>query len=361
MNLKIATMVRGYIPAPRPKDIIYAPIDLAVAVAEGMQRRGHQIDFYGPVGTKLKSGVQDLGLRPLARNQEEFRQVIDNLDLLIHQIPGLWDGWMAQEMFKQAAAGRYDVLHFHHLEVGLPYARLFPEVPVVYTLHDPLNEWHRELIQMYLSPNQHLVSISDNQRSLYPDLTYATTVHDGIDTNLFTFSEQDDDYLLFVGRIVPEKGAREAVEVARRTGHKLLIIGPVFPDHQKYFDTSIKPYLGDQIQYHGLMAPTDLVKYFQRAKAFLMPISWEEPFGLTMVEAMACGTPVVGFRRGSVPELVVDGKTGFVVDTIDEMVTAVGRLGEIKPADCREHVVKNYSHEQMVVAYERVYQAVTKP
>lgn len=358
--MKIATMVRGYLTAPRPKDMVYAPIDLAVAISEGLVKLGHKADYFGPSGSQLRAGVETLGLRPLVHNHDEFQTLLENPDLLMHAAPNLWDLYFAREMFTRAQAGEYDVLHFHHPETAMPYVKLFPDVPVVYTLHEPLSPWFTEVLKMHHTPNQFYVSISDNQRKMAPELPYVATVHNGIDTKLFGFSDDHNGYLLSVGRVTEEKGVREAIQVAQKTNNRLLIIGPVYYSAQGYFDKYVKPHLNDKIKYLGFVAHEELVEYFKRAKAFLMPNQWEEPFGLTMIEAMACGTPVVALRRGSIPEVVENGKTGYVVDSLDEMVTAVKNIDVIKPIDCRKRVEEKFSNEIMVAAYERVYQKILK-
>lgn len=356
--MKIAMMVRGYIPAPRPVDMVYAPIDLAVAIAKGLGARGHTVDFFAPLGSEIhapKLTVETLNLRPLVHNQKETTELFHNADLLTHYVPNLWDRYMANEMFARANHGQYDLLYFHHPEVALPSAQAYPRIPIVYTLNDPIYPWYKELFELYDSPNQHYVSISENQRRDAPDLPYAATVYNGIDVDEFTYCDNAEDYLLFAGRIVPEKGIKEAIQVANETGNRLLIIGPTYPDSQDYFDQYIKPNLSDKILYLGYVEREHMSKYYQKAKALLTPVQWEEPFGLTTIEAMACGTPVISLRRGAASELIVDGKTGFVVQSIAEMVQAVQKLDTIDRNDCREHVKQHFSVETMVDGYEKVF------
>lgn len=358
--MRIAMMVRGYISAPGPSDIVYAPIDLAIEISNGLMKLGHQVDFYGPAGTRLDVNVHTRGIRALVHNQKEFQNLLSSINLLTHYIPGLWDQYLSSEMFKRARKGEYDLLHFHHPETAMPYAGLFPKVPVLYTLHDPIEGWWHELFQMYHTHNQFYVSISNNQRKPAPELPFVGTVYNGIDVNLFPFSEEHEDFLLFVGRIVPEKGAHIAIEVAKKTNHKLIIIGPIYSDSKEYFETKIKPHLNDQIQYLGFMDHKKVVKYFARAKAFLMPIQWEEPFGLTMIEAMACGTPVIAFARGSIPEVVAHAKTGFVVKSKKEMINALSLVDKIDRTNCRKRVEENFSIDTMTEGYEAAYKNIIK-
>jgi len=356
--MKIATMVRGYITAPRPKDIVYAPIDLAVAISEHLTKRGHDVTYFGPTGSHIHTTVETHGLAPLVHNQTEFDDLLHNVDLMTHEMPGLREHYYALDMFQRAQAGEFDLLHFHHPEVALPYAQLFPDVPVVYTLHDPIADWHKDSFHLYTSPNQHFISISESQRRPAPDLPYAATVYNGTDTEAFSFEKEHDDYLLFVGRVVSEKGIKEAVEIAQATDYRLFIIGPTYNDQREAYNRFVKPHLNEKILYLGFLEQQEVVRYYQKAKALLMPIQWEEPFGLTMIEAMACGTPVIGFNRGSVSEVVVHEKTGFVVNTLAEAIEAVDRTDEINSLACRRHVVDKFSIAKMVDGYEEAFHKI---
>lgn len=357
-------MVRGYIPAPRPIDMVYAPIDLATAIAEGLARKGHQIDFFGPLGTHFHTtrvNVRTLNLRPLVHNAQETSDLFHDSSRLTHYVPALWDSYLANDMLKRAHHGMYDVVHFHHPEVALPLVKHFEDVPIVYTLHDPVFSWYREAFELYHTPNQHFISISKNQRRDAPDLPYLANIYNGTDVHRFSFLAKPEDYLLYIGRVVPEKGVKEAIQVARETGNRLLIIGPVYPESQDYFDQYIKPYLNDRILYLGYIEQHHLPKYYQKAKALLTPLQWEEPFGLTTIEAMACGTPVISLRRGAAPEIIQDGKNGYVVDSIAEMINAVQNIDKIDRRACRKHVQANFSLEKMVDNYETAYHQVLLP
>lgn len=355
-------MVRGYIPVPRPRDIVYAPIDLSVAIAEGLEKRGHRVDFYAPKGSKIKVGVKHLNLRPVVKKQADFQALISEPDLLSHYIPNLWDGFLALEMFEGARRRKYDLLYFAHPEVALPFVRNYAEVPVVYTLHDPIHHWYREIFRMFRTRSQHFISISDNQRKDAPELRYAATIHNGINLRKYKFSSERGKYLLFVGRIVPEKGVKEAIEVAKETDEKLLIIGPTYPDKIEYFNKHIKPHLSRKIRYLGYIDQNELSKYYQGAKALLVPLQWEEPFGLTMIEAMACGTPVVAFKRGAAPEIVVHGENGYLVSSVTGMVRAISRIDKISRQDCRDYARSYFSIDYMVDRYEVVFKnLLTRP
>jgi glycosyltransferase involved in cell wall biosynthesis len=362
--MKVAMMVHGYISVPRPVDMVYSPIDIAVIIAEGLARRGHSVDFYAPLGSHFNDrriNVRTMRMRPLAHNQRELNALYQETKFTMDYLPALWDARFANDMLSRASRGVYDILHFHHPQVVLPYVKLYPNIPVVYTMHNPIYPWYRELFELYDSPNQHVISISNNQRRDAPDLRYLANIYNSTSTHRFTFEEKGDDYLLFVGRIVPEKGVKEAVQIARATGNRLLIIGPTYPDSQDYFDQYIKPFLNDKILYLGFIEHSHLSKYYQKAKALLAPIQWEEPFGLTTIEAMACGTPVISIRRGAAPEIIKNGKNGYLVNSVAEMIKAVNRIDNIDRRECRKHVKMNFSHDKMVDEYEKAFLQLTHP
>jgi glycosyltransferase involved in cell wall biosynthesis len=353
--MKVAMMVRAYLASPVPNDIAYSPTGIAVAIAEGLAAKGHAITFFGPEGTSLKGvTVQTNNVRALATTQQQLYDLVAVTDLFHDYIPSLYDQYVVKDMFERAMMGEFDVLVFHHPESAMGFAKLYPTVPVLYVLHDYLDEKRRQVIEMHHSINQHFVSISNSQRRDAPDFPYAATVYNGIDTDLFSFNPDAEDYLMYAGRIIPEKGVKEAIQVALKTDRRLIITGQVTPASQWYFDEHIKPHLSDKILYLGMIDKAQLTKYYQKAAALLVPIRWEEPFGLTMAEAMACGTPVIAFRRGSVPEVVKDGKTGFIVENTAEMIEAIENIDRINRQDCRTHVEKNFTNTRMVNNYEKV-------
>lgn len=359
-KLRIATMVTGHFTTPPPKGIIYAPMDIAVGVSEGLVKHGHQVDFYGPVGTNVNvSKVVTGDLRPLKQDGGDEILSWPNVGGgEVNKIFNLWDQYLIAKMFQEAEKGNYDILHIHPVDRALPLALAHSKIPVVYTLHDPIYKWRTEIFKMFQSPNQYYVSISDNQRLPAPDLNYISTVYNGINIDLFPYSENHDDYFLFVGRLIREKGVAEAIKAAKLAGEKLIIVGT--PTSGEYWEKEIAPHLDENIQCPGYVPYNELYKYYQKAKAILVPILWEEPFGLVMTEAMACGTPVIGFKRGSVAEVVEDDKTGYVVETTEEMALAMKKIDGIKRSDCRARVEAMFSNECMVEGYEKAFLEIVK-
>jgi glycosyltransferase involved in cell wall biosynthesis len=250
-------------------------------------------------------------------------------------------------------AGEFDLLHNHFDFLPLTYSRLV-NTPVVTTIHGFSSE---RILPVFRAYNDigHYVSISEADR--HPSLDYVATVYHGIPTGEFTFRSDPGDYLLFFGRIHPEKGAREAIEVARRSGTKLVLAG-IIQDEQ-YFRDAIAPFVdGGQVRYVGSVGPAERDALLGGAFALLHLISFEEPFGLSVVEAMATGTPVIAFQRGSMPEIIVDGATGFLVESIEAAEEALRRVPGIDRAACRAHVESRFSAERMVDDYIRVYREV---
>src|SRR5207249_3769872 len=196
--------------------------------------------------------------------------------------------------------------------------------------------------------------ISDSDR--HPSLDYLATIHHGIDTEAFSLHPAPGGYLLFFGRIHPDKGTVEAIEVAERAGMRLTIAGII--QDQRYFDEEVAPRIdGDRVRFLGTVGPAERVELLGGAHALLHLISFEEPFGYSVVEAMACGTPVIAFRRGSMPELIDDGSSGFLVapGDIDRAAAAVGQVGELDRKAARAHVARHFSAERMVDDYLHLY------
>jgi glycosyltransferase involved in cell wall biosynthesis len=255
-------------------------------------------------------------------------------------------------------AGDFDLIHNHVDYAAFPFARL-SRTPTVTTAHGRLDlaQIHREYARF---PEQELISISDSQRTPLPSARWVRTVYNGIDLTHFHFQPKGGDYLVFLGRINPEKRPDRAIEIAREVGMRLIIAAKVDPLDQAYYDHTIAPLIHDcsLVEYVGEVNEAEKDTLLGGAYAYLFPIDWPEPFGLTMVESMATGTPVVAYRAGSVPEVVVDGVTGFICDSFRAMVDAVPRVNSLDRGACRQHVARWFSAEAMAEGYEQAYAAV---
>lgn len=261
---------------------------------------------------------------------------------------------MLEEIARRA--DDFDVLHFHIDLMHAPVVRGFAERTLT-TLHGRLDL--RELQPFYRAfPRLPLVSISDSQRRPMPPVNWAGTVHHGLPHDLLRFSPQPrDGYLAFLGRISPEKRPDRAIEIAVRTGMKLKIAAKVDRADQVYWDEKIAPMIAahPNVEYIGEITERQKSEFLGGATALLFPIDWEEPFGLVMIEAMACGTPVIAFRRGSVPEVIDNGVSGFIVDTLDEAVAATHRLEALDRQSVGAQFEARFTVERMALDYVDIY------
>jgi glycosyltransferase involved in cell wall biosynthesis len=251
---------------------------------------------------------------------------------------------------------RFDVIHFHCDYLHLPMLRRHP-CPSVTTLHGRLHVPDLSpLLREYAEAP--LVSISDDQRRPIPGANWQATVHHGLPRELHTFRDEPGNYLAFLGRISPEKRLDRAIEIARQAGLKLKVAAKIYPEERDYFKETIEPQLQAAqgwVEFLGEVGGQDKDEFLGNARALLFPIDWPEPFGLVMIEALACGTPVIAWRNGSVPEVIDDGATGFVVDSVEEAVRAVGRLAELSRAVCRQQFEERFESVRMARDYVDVY------
>lgn len=248
--------------------------------------------------------------------------------------------------------GEFDIIHDHSGFIGLPMANI-ATTPVVMTMHGPFTAENRRIYQMLRRP--YIVTISEAQTEPAPNLNYAGTIYNGLTMEHYPFSAQHEGYLLFVGRICLEKGAHYAIEVARSLSLPLIMAAKLDAPDRPYFHEYIEPYLSDQIRWVGEVDQEERNRLMSKALCLLHPVTWREPFGLTLIESMACGTPVIAFNRGSIPEIIEHGTTGFVVSDVESMVDAVIHLDTIERSYCREYALDNFSTTRMVDAYEELY------
>jgi len=243
----------------------------------------------------------------------------------------------------------FDLIHNHFDFLPLSYSGLI-KTPVLTTIHGFSSE---KIVQVYQKYNRHnhYVAISDANR--HPLLNYLGTVYNGLDTKDFQFNTSPDDYLLFFGRIHPDKGTAEAIHIAMKSKKKLLIAGII--QDERYYNEAVEPYLNDEIVFLGSAGPQKRNELLSGALALLHPINFEEPFGLSVAEALLCGTPVIAFNRGSMPELIQHGKTGFLVDNVDEAVTRVTQIPQIDRLYCHNWAKHRFSKEKMVKDYLSLY------
>ena len=251
-------------------------------------------------------------------------------------------------------ANEFDVIHYHVDYMHFPLSRR-SRVPHVSTLHGRLDLPDLQPLYDEFS-DMPVISISDSQRGPLPQARWVATVHHGIPVERYPFHEESGAYLAFLGRITPEKRVDRAIQIARRTGIKLRIAAKIEPLHQDYFDAAVRPFLDDPlIEFLGEIGEHEKGDFLGNACALIFPIDWPEPFGLAMIESMACGTPVIAWRHGSVSEIVDEGVTGLTVENLAGAVAAVERVMGLDRGACRARCARRFSVERMVAEYVGVY------
>jgi glycosyltransferase involved in cell wall biosynthesis len=310
-------------------------------LTEELVRLGHEVTLFA-------SGDSETKAKLVAACPQALWQDSDCRETLPHHIR------LMELVFQDVS--RFDVIHFHCDYLQFPLSRRHP-CPSVTTLHGQL---HVPDLGPLLSeyPEMPLVSISDDQRRPIPGANWQATVHHGLPRDLHTYRERPGEYLAFLGRMSPEKRVDRAIEIARQAGVRLKVAAKIYPEERAYFQQTIEPLLresGPWVEFLGEIGGWEKDDFLGNARALLFPIDWPEPFGLVMIEAMACGTPIIGWRNGSVPEVVTDGVTGFVVDTVDEAVRAVERVANLNRRACRQVFEERFDAARMARDYVEVY------
>jgi glycosyltransferase involved in cell wall biosynthesis len=309
-------------------------------LTEELARRGHDLMLFASGDSETRAQLVP-GCERFLRGTDRNKSILTMLSV----------------MSCLERAGEFDIIHNHTTLEGMAAAGLV-STPVLSTLHGGLDGDWLLLFERYRGWYN---TISRSAKSLLPDKgRFAGVIHNAIDVESFPFNAGPrDDYLLYLSRVSREKGTHLAIEVARRAGRRLVIAGNVDDVDRPYFENEVLPNVdGDVIQYFGEANTAQKRELFANAHCLLAPITWHEPFGLFMAEAMACGTPVVAFRMGSVPEVVADGETGYVVDSVQEMVAALDRVHRISPEACRLRVEQHFSVGRMADDYLAAYELI---
>lgn len=318
-------------------------------LVNGLVEKGHDVTLFAPATARVKAKLFSTVSKPLS----ELDVGWDNVAYTLFHMAQAFD-----------AASNFDILHIH-LNKAQDYIALIlaehSKTPVLFTPHFVLpglrNKKDRHLL-LEKYKNLPFTSISDSQRK-EKDFNFVKTVYNGLDLKKFPFFKESEEFFVWLGRVYPVKGAREAVLAAKKAKVKLLLAGHIDSFNKEsveYFKKEVKPLIdGKKIIWVGEVGPKERVELLGKAKGFLNPILWEEPFGLVMAESQAFGTPVISFKRGSASELIIDGKTGFLVNNINEMAQKIKTIDKINRLDCRKNVEEKFTVEKMVEGYEEAY------
>ncbi|MBE0446587.1 MAG: glycosyltransferase family 4 protein [Actinobacteria bacterium] len=318
----------------------YGGIEWVVSLlADELASRGHDVTLFATGDSTTKANLKYL-----------FKEgQTSKLGMVIY------DSMQVSESFK--IAHKYDIVHDHSGYQGVAFSHTI-KTPMLHTLHGPFTV---DTIAFYshFKDACYFNAISKYQKNCLQVLNYVDTVYNAIDVYNYEYSEDKENYLVLISRVNPNKGTHLAIKVARELGEKLVLVGKIDPPDMEYFKTQVEPEVdGKQIIFKGELGEIEKRRLLKKAKCFIFPIQWPEPFGLVMAEAMACGTPVVALRNGSSPEVVEHGKVGYVVDTLNEMVEAVKMVSDIDPRACRDYVLANFSPEKMADGYEKNYRKI---
>src|SRR5258708_34852972 len=308
-------------------------------IAEGLIKRGIDVTLFAAGDSVTKGKLESVCKLPYEEDK--------TLD------PKVWECLHISHLMERA--NQFDIIHNNFDFLPLTYSRLI-DTPMITTIHGFSSP---QIIPVYKKYNRSVAFVSISNADRHPELDYLRTIYHGVDPVIFPFKDKKEDYLLYFGRIHPDKGAHAAIEIARLSGYPLKIAGPI--QEEVYFNSQIKPRVDNEnVIYLGNVGPALRNELLGGAKALLHPIFFEEPLGLSVVEAMMCGTPGIAFARGSMPELVVDGSTGYLVNDIAAAAEAVKKLNHIDHHACRERACRNFSMERMIDEYIDAYQVVLR-
>lgn len=342
-------LILGSVALPVPPPFQGGTERIAYAQAIGLSNNGHDVTLVAAKGSLVSDHyrlVQIGGGDTVVGSSNAPQEIVESSRKLRSEMAYLTQvlGWMEEharelDVVINNMRGGEVLFHQHAQKLTKTYVNV---------MHLPMFASLADLCGQYNTP---LISISNAQRRAFPDLNYVGTVYNGVDIADFPYESTSGDYLLMMGSITPHKNQKTGIAVAKALNMKIILAGKI--GDPAYYAKDIAPHIdGTSVLHHGELGMAEKVELYKNAKALLFPVLWEEPFGLVMIEAMACGTPVVAFGRGAVPEVVVDGKTGFIVDTEGEMVDAVGKINVIDRAACRGHVEDNFTNEKMVDSLE---------
>ena len=348
--MKIAVIAPPWIPVPPPR---YGGIELIVYnLVEGLRDLGEEVILFGPKESKVSCR-----LLPYIENPLYFG--LDSPD----DVKSFVSELASKYAYARSGLEKADIIHDHTLFKS-PVS-----IPTVHTVHGVANEGSvRQCIELSKEAKNNFVAISGRQKELYlmlnREINFVRTIHHAVNVKAIEWQEEKEDYFLFVGRASWQKGIDLALRVAQKAKAGLVMAVKMAEEYERnFFAKEIEPLVarypkGILFQFYQEIPRDALFGLFRRAKCTLFTSHWEEPFGLVMLESMACGTPVIALRKGAAPEVIADGKTGFLADTEEGILEAMRKIDTIKPADCRRHVEENFSRERMAKDYQSVYKDI---
>lgn len=371
--MKIGLLLPSVYMADKYKNKIFAPKELFLNLADGLVDEGHEVYVYCAPGTKTKAHLVEGN--PELIEQEFITPKFRGLDRITKQKNAHlitrteYEMDLSVKAYLHAKENKIDIMHSYHGDTFMShYINRLIGLPTVYTVHDPKpRREHIEYWRIKHFRNDNYIFISKSQEKHFRNFAKSVgVIYHGVDTKKFAFSEKGGSYLAFIGRYIKEKGVVEAATAAKEAKIPLKMVGDKAYRVLPYYQTKVLPLLRKGfIEDQAFLGKSDRQVFFQNARALLFPILWEEPFGMVMIEAMSCGTPVIAFNRGSVSEVIKDGETGFIVDPkegVRGLVRAIKKLQSLSPQEyhlmrvaCRTHIEKNFTVKKMVNGYEKVY------
>jgi glycosyltransferase involved in cell wall biosynthesis len=356
--MRIALLLTNRLPVPVPAGMVFASLPIHIDIATELARRGHEVTVFCADDSELPEGLTkaSCGLpSTLARAKEDPATAYTyKYDVTAEQL-------LYSHAYERAAQGEFEIILGHDPIRAAHFSRLVT-VPSLFTLHDELHRAQYQLLAHYNAySNLQFVSISIDQREALPSLNYAATIYHGLNLGKYEFCAHPEEYVVYFGRVIKEKGVLQSLAAAKAAGLKIKLIGPMYEETgaQKQYAEEVKALVdGDTVEYLGSMSHDELIPIVARAKAMIHMVEMREPFGLSLIEAQALGTPVVARRRGSIPEIIQHGETGFVVDSVDEAAEALKNIHTIDRAACRARVEQVFTLQRCAAEYERVIQQV---
>lgn len=320
---------------------------IVYALAEELVKHGHNVTLLASKGSHTPAKLVACVNKPIRTLPESH-------------IAGVRQGLNYQGLghaIDYLNKNKFDIVHNHFGWQLLLFKNLI-KAPIVTTLHGTLSEPTEKYMHNALK-NERFISISNSQRRHGAKLRYVATVYNGIDTSRYKFNNKPDDYLVFLGRIHPHKGPEYAIEIAKKSGRRLIIAAKIDPYERHYYEDEVRPLIDNKrIKFIGEVNHSQKVKLLKKAYAMIAPIQWDEPFGLTTIESLACGTPVVAIKRGSMREIIKDGKTGYLCSNMDEMIDCIEEIDKIDRSACRIDAEQRFTAARMAEDYLKVYKKV---